>query len=236
MSQFGFRIGIAAWTALGALGSYSLVRAGPIWEESSHGDAGRLPAFAQDTTPQIPLQGIRGRLEGPNLRGPGDFEDMYAISITDTVGFYARTDGGGPLMIGMTTFNTQLFLFDAAGLGILANDDVGPGELASHIHLPDDDGFFPTLPAAGLYYLAITGADNDPLSAAGAIFDQVTTTEVSGPDGVGGAMPIIGWSGPTDPAAFGDYVIEVAPEPASFVLFASAAAAMAIWRRGSLAR
>jgi hypothetical protein len=44
----------------------------------------------------------------------------------------------------------------------------------------------------GIYYLAITVAGNNPVSACGLIFDLMPN-EVGGPDGPGGDLPIISW-------------------------------------------
>ncbi|NNF41829.1 MAG: hypothetical protein HKN62_02070, partial [Phycisphaerales bacterium] len=86
-------------------------------------DAGSLPTTATTVSGAGTVTGIEGSLSS-SLTGGGDFEDMYLISITDTVIFEARTvDPKDPTA---PTFNTQLWLFSAApqpeGFGLLAND------------------------------------------------------------------------------------------------------------------
>ena len=194
--------------------------AGPIWPE---GAAGRLPGTAEPIT--IPFTRITGELTGSLFRGveAQDFEDMYLIQILDPrdcggKGFFASTDW----MVtpgGANDFDTQLWLFDAAGRGLLGNDDVGPGNQQSFISFPATDVTFQPFPGAGLYYLAITGFNDDPVSPGGQIFNQASPFEISGPDGPGGGMPIVDWTA-TGSSAIGQYDILLhcvapIPEPAT---------------------
>jgi hypothetical protein len=50
---------------------------------------------------------------------------MYAIYIEDPATFSATTVGGA-------TFDTQLWLFDANGKGVVANDDSGGNSAVAH--------------------------------------------------------------------------------------------------------
>ena len=116
-------------------------------------DAGDLPGAAQKITNDGPLEFITG-----SLTSPTDV-DMYAIFITGGGNFSATT-------VGWTTdVDTQLTLFDSSGIGVYSNDDFTTNTRQST--LPALDPLTPTTP--GLYYLAISDWDYDPLSAEGFI-------------------------------------------------------------------
>lgn len=178
--------------------------AGPCWNELADGggDAGRLPASAQRVAGYGPLTCISGDLSIAQIALGSDYEDMYLIRITDPENFFAETIGPG-----MASFDTQLWLFDATGLGLLGNDDLSVVELKSRIALPTTDGTNPIILANRLYLLAITGKNNDPISATGAIFNQASATEVSGPDGPGAANVVSTWNPGT--GAVGTYLIQI---------------------------
>lgn len=194
--------------------------AGPIWPE---GAAGRFPSSAEPVT--VPVTHITGALTGSLFRGveANDFEDMYQIRILDErdcggKGFTANTTW---MVVpgGINDFNTQLWLFDASGRGLLGNDDAGPGVPQSFISFPANDLTLQPFPGPGIYYLAITGFNDDPLSPGGQIFNQASPFEISGPDGPGGLLPINNWSsnGTSD---IGLYDIQLecvgaVPEPAT---------------------
>lgn len=190
--------------AVALLALSSIACAGPNWVEPAAGAGSSIPT-ANKPNGVGPLQTIGGTLEGSVDGKPlPDFEDVYEIFIADPANFSARTftmiDGGS------ATFNTRLFLFDAAGQGLLANDDPFPGEQGSRLLRFSDDGTGVVINIPGIYYLAICGAGNDPLSLAGPIFQIVNPFEVSGPDGPGGAQPLANWTGP---GAVGEYVIHL---------------------------
>lgn len=174
--------------------------AGPEWPET--GDAGSIPATAQPVAGIGPLQSIKGALAMP-LTGPGDFEDMYLIKISDPANFCAKTVinpitcCGEPFPVTQpTNFNTQLWIFKTDGRGLLGNDDDPADPPRSRLGNAANDASGAAITTAGLYYIAITGGPgNDPQSSTGPIFNQALVTEVSGPDGAGGANPIIGWTG-----------------------------------------
>ena len=177
---------------------------GPKWTEM--GDAGSLPAGSQTTMGIGTIGFINGGLGMPALFGGIDFEDMFLINIVDPTNFRATTDPNDPeLAMAFANFDTQLWLFrptadppDAFALGFLGNDD-HPDVPGSHhsLLIPVPTDMSPPLEEAGLYYIAISRFNNDPDSAGGEIFDQVSPTEISGPDGPGGMMmlPISGWTG-----------------------------------------
>src|SRR5262245_62140467 len=80
------------------------------------GDAGDLPGTAQIAVGSNPLTQITGSL------GLMD-GDLYRIHISSPSTFSATTVGAGGTLI-----DSQLFLFDSAGMGIYANDDqIGGG-------------------------------------------------------------------------------------------------------------
>jgi hypothetical protein len=143
-------------------------------------DAGELPGTAQLTTGKENLEFITGFLESPTD------VDMYAIYITGNESFSATT-------VGWTTgVDTQLTLFDSSGYGIYSNDDESTEVIQST--LPD------RYLTPGLYYLAISDYDWDPVSDEGFIFPSHYPffhyqTDVEGPTDVGGGSPITGWDG-----------------------------------------
>jgi hypothetical protein len=141
---------------------------------SEDGDAGDLPGTAQDLT-SAPVDAIDG-----SIGGDSD-QDLYRVCLEGGGGFSATTVGGSEL-------DTQLFLFDADGLGVYANDD---SEATRQSTLPALD---PRTPAApGFYLLAVTPYDRDPQSPAGAIFPA--GGGVLGPTGPGASQPLSGWAG-----------------------------------------
>ena len=176
---------------------------GPKWQEM--GDAGSGPGGAQITIGNGTLGFINGGLGMSALfGGMVDFEDMFLINIVNPTIFRATTDPlDGELGNAFADFNTQLWLFQPMmgapldALGIVGNDDHPVTFSQFSLLLPDPtDGFKGGgVVTPGLYYIAITRFDNDPVSMSGEIFDQVLPTEISGPDGPGGMNPISGWTG-----------------------------------------
>ena len=174
------------------------------------GDAGDLPGNAQITEGPGPLTAITGTI------GTTTDADMYQIFITGG-GTFSATTAGTP---GTTLGDPQLFLFNAAGIGVYANDDFGGSLQAT---LPAGTALTPTAP--GLYYLAITSFNRDPISPGGLIFPDVTT--VTGPTGPGGGQPISGYTGT---GGTGSYAISltgaefaVIPEPGTLTLLGTGA-------------
>jgi hypothetical protein len=173
--------------------------AGPSWVEPPcpGGDAGSTGGTAQSTTGSGTLGGISGTLCGAQnvAAGQDDFEDVYRIRICDPKKFSARP---------AANFNAQVWLFTDDGRGLLGNDDQSETNLEARVFSPAGDGTNQAIPAPGIYLLAISGSNNDPLSMGELIFAQGSNTEVSGPDGSGGEGVLEGWSGPGE---FGEYVI-----------------------------
>lgn len=173
---------------------------GQVWNEQ--GDAGELPGTAQVPIGSGPLTGITGTRASD--------ADMYLIRIVDAVGFGATTNNGG------SAPDTQLFLFDAAGIGITHNDDdPGGGTLLSTI-----TGAF--VPGPGDYLLTVSSYNYDPLNPGGLLIWNNTPFSIERPpDGPGAPGPVASWSG----TAFtnGGYQIdlrgvEFVPEPSTLLL------------------
>lgn len=144
---------------------------GDVWNEV--GDAGDLLNTAQITIGTGSLDAINGD------HGTSDV-DLYCIRILDPGRFIATTTGG-------TSFDTQLFLFGADGRGVSHNDDNPNGGLQSRL-----TGQF--VQAPGIYYLAISRYNRDPVDGAGALIWANSPFNVErAPDGPGAANPLAGW-------------------------------------------
>ena len=197
-------------------------------------DAGDLPAPAQIVSGPAgtSLDSISGSLTLTNAISDGDMYQIYisspaAFSASDTA-FVARANN----------FDSQIFLFNSAGLGVVANDDAASGGSQSAIPA----GSISSL-QVGVYYILIDGSSRYPVSNGGLIFPNFTdgTTDPTGtygPTGPGGALPITGYTGSSNEA--GSYRIAltgaqfvVVPEPGSvaFVLAGGAGLALTILRR-----
>ncbi len=189
----GFGVGLSVLAAHAA--------GGPVWDENLMPDAGDLPFNAQVPAGVGPITEILGRLDG-NLRGgpAADFQDMFLINIPSPAAFSATVDLGP----GGTGFDSQLWLFDAAGFGVLGNDDGLNPPFAAFGPTTTDGA--PGVAASGNYFLAISGAGSSPLAGGLPIFSFLTPTEVSGPDGAGGGSPVDSW---VEPGATGEYRIRL---------------------------
>lgn len=142
-------------------------------------DAGDLPATAQQVTGGSgTVNGIRGAVTGTDA-------DMYEIEICDAANFSATTVNG-------TTADTQLFLFNTSGVGVVHNDDtsaVTPIVRQSTITNA-------SIPGNGRYYLAVTGYNRDPVDGSAALLWVNTPFDGQRlPDGPGAANPVAAWTG-----------------------------------------
>lgn len=168
------------------------------WDETTNGggDAGNLPESAQkitavDTVPcEAPVNRVRGDHAASDV-------DMYVICITDPSAFVATT-------VGFTTWDTQLWLFRCDGTGVVFNDDVvGGTTLQSRI-----DNSSNCITEAGIYLLAISRYNQDPLDSSGALlWADSTARNVRCADGPGAANPVASWNNSS--AAGGRYVISL---------------------------
>ncbi len=124
--------------------------------------------------------------------------DIHAICVFDTSAAFVASVVGG------ASFDTQLFLFDGTGTGVLMDDDEPVGTtLQSEI-----SGVAFTLPGT-VAYLAISRFDNDPLNAGGAeIWADTPFDVVRAPDGTAAAGDFVlaSWNN-TPTAAAGAYTI-----------------------------
>jgi hypothetical protein len=183
-------------TALAILSLLALAPAAGAADED--GDAGDLPATAQDLT-SAGVDTISG-----SVADATDI-DMYRVCVDGGGGFSASSVGG-------TSVDTQLFLFDSSGRGVYANDDQMEGVVQSL--LPAGHAMTPQ--ARGEYYLAVGAYNLDPLGADKPIFGP--GTGVVGPTGLGGSEPVSGWGG--RPGGPGPYTLmltgaQCAPAPDS---------------------
>lgn len=165
----------------------------PFTGYEEQGDAGELPETAQ-ATPSGALTAIRGTL------GAAD-TDVYAIYITDPAAFSASTLAPqGVCIPGQATFDTQLFLFDANGRGVVHNDDTGGGVLS---RIDNSTG---CIPGPGLYYLAITRFNRDPIGCEDErIWNDTPYGAIRCPDGPEANSRVKSWVG--EPSAGGSYII-----------------------------
>jgi hypothetical protein len=149
---------------------------------SESGDAGDLPGTAQDVGSSA-VTSILGSF------ATGGDADVYRMCLSDGASFSASTVAAPPR-------DTQLFLFDADGIGVYSNDDTGLGVHVSS--LPANHAFSPG--SGGEYYLAVSAFNNDPWSDEGEIFPDAFSSSLY-PDGVldasgpGAAAPVSSWTG-----------------------------------------
>lgn len=179
-------------------------------------DAGETLSTAQVIPSEpLPLESISGTLAGD--------ADLFQIFLTGGQTFSATTVGGA-------NFDTQLFLFNADGFGVYFNDDSSGTQQST---LPASSQFTPT--TSGIYYLAVSGFDYNPVNEDGVdIFPNLTDFPVEtpldeilqgvfGPTDLGGESPLSEFDGAI---LYGDesYIItltgaqtgaETVPEPSS---------------------
>ena len=182
MKRLMLTVGRASLTSICVLSLLLLGRPSYATTFTEVGDTGNLPGTAQVTSGVGLLTEIVGTLSPAN----GDAQDMYLIHIDGGGTFSATTVGG-------LGFDSELFLFDASGKGVYANDDVS-GNFAPST-LPAGNPLTPI--TAGDYYLTITQCCFAPISSGGQIFTLAGPNHraVSGPTGAGGDSPVTGYTG-----------------------------------------
>jgi len=209
--------------ALFAAGAFTpSVMAAVIWSEQ--GDAGQTRLSAQSVLGAGSLIEITGSI------GSSSDVDMYWIQLTGGGTFSASAPSLSPSLR-----DPQLFLFDFSGFGIYANDDGLP---ALGAFLPAAHPLTPT--SGGLYLLAISGYNTDPISVGGLIFPSSPFAPVYGPSGSGGGSPLSGWTGGGDTGSYtvsftGAQAVET-PEPSTtlFISIGLAVLVLSYRRRLSL--
>jgi hypothetical protein len=200
-------------TALAVVALHTLaprVSADQILTEGA--DVGQLPATALLDARGGPLSQIKG-----TLSSAADV-DMYYIFITDPANFSARTTGQPG-----TLLDSQLYLFSGDGFGVAANDNAALLNPRSSI-----EGVAGL--QAGIYLLAISSFNSDPVAPGGLRLFPDAATGVVGPTGPGGGLALTGWTGGGSGA--GTYTIaltgtSLVPEPGSWALFGLGAAVLA---------
>jgi len=221
------------WLSSIALAALMASAGANTWDEATNGggDAGELPTTAQVTNLGIgpaPLLTITGTNDANDV-------DMYQIIICNPEFFDARVSAN---------FDTQLWLFDLNGNGVLHNDDDPGGGNTSRIGalagnvFPANQSWSVWQPAnlpAGVYYLAISRYNRDPRNAANAfIWANSPFNQQRTPDGPGAPGPVNNWFGNT--SAGGAYTIFLrgaccVPEPASMVALGAGLAGLLGLRR-----
>ena len=143
--------------------------------------------------------------------------DAFKIYISAPSAFSASTTGFTP---GVNNFDSELFLFNLNGTGIVTNDD-DPGGSGSASAITAGNPFTAGL-SAGFYYLLITGQGMNPNSAGGLIFPNWTdgTTDPTGLYGPNaGATAINGFAGSSnDGGAYSIALTGVSIAPAAATL------------------
>ncbi|OYT71807.1 MAG: hypothetical protein CFK49_11100 [Armatimonadetes bacterium JP3_11] len=167
------------WTLLAS--TALIMGAQAQWTEV--GDAGDLPETAQatGTNTTTPLPSISGALSADDV-------DMFAIYIADPATFQAATNST------TTNFDSQLWLFDVNGNGIVHDDD-SAGGLRSRISNANN-----CIPGPGIYYIAISRYNRDARNCD----DAAMWTSASNACAVPGRGRVASWSGST---AAGSYEI-----------------------------
>ncbi len=153
------------------------------------------------------------------LAGAGDV-DMYCIEIL-TPSFAAWTEAAyppGTLGPAGAAFDSQLWLFNSAGMAIMHSDDTTLSALSGMGIAQPNPIMGPVPPpiVPGIYMLAISQYDIDALDAAGAeIWADVPFAGYSGPDGPGAPF-LGGWTGGGAPGGAGGGAYHIVLAGATF--------------------
>lgn len=175
---------VAALSVGAAIGVFGSTAVGSIWIEVP--DAPRT-APGQLTSGFGPLTEIRGELTG-GLRGiQTDYEDVFCIRIIDPAAFSVTTIGGA-------AFDTQLWLFDANGNGLVFNDNAATDAgVVNQSRISNEQLQWFSQP--GFYTLAISGYNTDAASGVNTPIwlDSPRDTQRA-PDGPGAGAPLAAWN------------------------------------------
>ncbi len=163
---------------------------------SEIGDAGNLAGG--QLTGNGALSAIEGALAANDV-------DMYSIRIDDWATFSANTTNITGLV--STESDTQLFLFDTLGIAIAMNDDTSGSVFRSTLEA--GSAIYSGRTAGEVVWIAVSGYNTDPSSAAGLIFNNVPFASLARPaTGPGAAGAVESWAGPN--ATGGSYRISLA--------------------------
>jgi len=167
------------WTFLALTALTATALAQVDWTEQ--GDAGDLPETAQatGTDTSTPLSSISGALAADDV-------DMFAIYIADPSAFQAETNTT------TTNFDSQLWLFDVNGNGIVHDDD-SAGSLRSRITNANN-----CIPGPGIYYIAISRWNRDPRDCN----DIAIWTGTANACAVAGSSRVASWTGSTSAGTY----------------------------------
>jgi hypothetical protein len=167
------------WTFLALTALTATALAQVDWTEQ--GDAGDLPETAQatGTDTSTPLSSISGALAADDV-------DMFAIYIADPSAFQAETNTE------TTDFDSQLWLFDVNGNGIVHDDD-SAGRLRSRITNANN-----CIPGPGTYYIAISRFNRDPRDCN----DIAIWTGTANACAVAGSSRVASWTGTTSAGTY----------------------------------
>ncbi|MBL8747131.1 MAG: hypothetical protein JNK58_12350 [Phycisphaerae bacterium] len=172
--------------ALVILASTSAAIAGPDWTEIP--DARKIPPA--QVIPFSPVNSIMGELIGLDAAGGADTADLYVVTLGPGGGT-VKTGSGSPLR--EANFDTILAVFNMDGTGVVANDDVGPGDTSSQV----------TISTSGTFLVAVAAKGVQPASAGGIMFNIYSPGNQFAqvpPNNPAGNMPVANWSGtPIDP-------------------------------------
>jgi len=167
------------WSFLALTALTTIALAQVDWSEQ--GDAGDLPETAQatGTDTDTPLSSISGALDENDV-------DMFAIYIADPSAFQAETNTS------TTDFDSQLWLFDANGNGIVHDDD-SAGSLRSRITNANN-----CIPGPGIYYIAISRWNRDANDCDGNAIWAGTANACA----VAGRSRVASWTGSTSAGTY----------------------------------
>jgi hypothetical protein len=169
--------------AAAALATHAPLAHAQIWTES--GDAGPLPATAQQTAGVGPLVEIDGTLQSP------DDVDLYCIHVTDVAGFAANLQC-------VVIQGPDLWLFDpATGKGVAMTSLCAAGAKGMNGAL---------LPGTGDYVIGVSYDAYYPFNGVLPLWAFGYTPQRA-PDGAGALLPVTTWTGQVNVQPLNPYKI-----------------------------
>ncbi|MGC1306030.1 MAG: hypothetical protein WA885_02285 [Phormidesmis sp.] len=193
--------------ALSGLGVLLAVGPAQAISFTESGDAGESLTDAISVTADqpTPLDSISGVLSGD--------ADLFKIFLTGGQTFSATTLSSTTAEIPVNqaigipievVIDPKIFLFDALGNGVYANDDAFGSTQSTLLSGPS--GFSP--PEPGNYFLGISGSGYEAFSANGQIFPTEPFDQQAGPTGPGGGAPLTEFAGDRT-LSFGKYTLSL---------------------------